>query len=891
MSESKQFENHPVNDELSSEEEWSESSSYYSDSDSSIPDWDSSVDERTGEVLYIECHPFVTQNIKEDSSTQTNTFVRNKSRRSTRGKFLKLLRRRESKRYSKRNAKVQEPESHTSNKVKFQDFQEGEEREVLLTVRNEPSHKNNISTEALFGINVSTLSDGLRLMVAGFSNDSSAKYDKNIKIGDWLKSVNGIEVDCHNIVPVLQQISGYKEVLMKLQRVAGVEITKDPPINVLNNQSHFVRQLVSFSQDDNDRIQEQMCGFPVGFLYLDTDNMDESASEYQNVIYCYPRPLQKNILCSSKGIFITLNHLLKDITKNHTKITSFTYNKTLCHTSYFQSDKRLLLLTLPDNCAKMSEIELMTSEIVRMLIFTYNTLEDCFQSENLHHVDHILSMFFVRMLNCGVWPGELKVPDSYQSIPPSDYVFEDLLPAVHSVDLPNEAIVQVEDALTELEACDYREWNEEPLDCQRIFTVLGSAWYHAGYLITSHFIHEDLVDIHSFCKHQGILHLSKTEPVKTLILWREVFPSSCRNLTDPIFNIPEARRYLLVVGTKNDLLAVIMEAGGCTEAPEENAAPEPFYVEEVQATLSHIQELGIPELADRFLNMNPGTQVTLPMAPTTNKKILDVLNFVKPQPGHFRDSYLTTRKQEVTSILKKRGNDQSQIYTSSYSLTEDTYDVCSEDSGSQGCGSEFSDDPVVGQKAQRRNRYDSNSEESDSEETADGSQMSSNSFDVAELKQMLLTETEGIQPIQITAGPSNVLYHFVQFDKLEGILLSPPECRIESTTRKTVLSNFRKCCQHLHSLFQNTIRFKNMGNQEMTKTAINKSLIAIKEQGTMFECPSLDERDPKKNRICYWVVGRLFFTPHIREMYVCYNDSIPQNMIELAFKLNLGFGE
>ncbi|XP_044761022.1 protein inturned isoform X2 [Coccinella septempunctata] len=803
MTDIKEFENHQE-DDLSSEEEWSESSSYYSDSDSSsIPDWDSSVDEKTGEVLYIECHPFVTQNIKDDSANQNNTFVRNKSRRSTRGKFLRLLRRRESKRYSKRNTRVQEQESHTSNKVKFQDFQQGEEREVLLTVRNE---RNIISTEALFGINVSTLSDGLRLMVAGFSNDSSAKYDKNIKIGDWLKSVNGIEVDCHNIVSVLQQISGQKEVLIKLQRVAGVEITKDPPINVLNNQSPFVRQLISFSAEENEKIQEILCGFPVGLIYLDTQSLDESAPEYQNVIYCYPRPLQKSILCCSKGIFITLNHLLKDITKANTKITSFTYNKMLCYTSYFHLDQHLLLLMLPETCAKLNEIELITSEIVRMFTFTYDTLDNCFNDDNLHHVDHILSMFFVRMLNGGIWPGELKVPENHENIPENDYVFEDILPAVHSVDLPNEAMVQVEDALTELESCDYREWNEEPLDCQRIFTVLGSAWYHAGYLMASHFIHEDLVDIHSFCKHQGILHLSKTEPVKTLILWREVFPSSCRDLDDPLFNIPQARRHLLIVGTKNDILVVIMEAGGCTEAPEENAAPEPFYVEEVQATLSHIQELGIPELADRFLNMNPGPQVTLPMAPS-NKKKLDVLNFVKPQPSHSRDSYLTSKKQEVTSILKKRGNDQSQVYTA-HSLLEDTYDVCSEDSGSQGCGSEFSDD----QRAQRRHRYDSNSEESDSEENADGSQMSSNSFDVAEMKQMLLAETEGIQPIQITAGPVNVLYHFVQFDKLEGILISPPECAVESPTRNVVISNFRRCCQAMHNLFQNTIRFKVLHN-------------------------------------------------------------------------------
>lgn len=72
----------------------------------------------------------------------------------------------------------------------------------------------------------------------------------------------------------------------------------------------------------------------------------------------------------------------------------------------------------------------------------------------------------------------------------------------------------------------------------------------------------------------------------------------------------------------------------------------------------------------------------------------------------------------MTSILKKRGNDQSQVYTSTYSLSEETYDVASEDSGSQGGGSEFSDDPAVGQKSQRKTRFDSNSDESDSEENA-----------------------------------------------------------------------------------------------------------------------------------------------------------------------------
>lgn len=89
--------------------------------------------------------------------------------------------------------------------------------------------------------------------------------------------------------------------------------------------------------------------------------------------------------------------------------------------------------------------------------------------------------------------------------------------------------------------------NEEPLDCQRLFTVLGSAYYHSGYLIYSHFIHNDLIDVHLYCSQQGLFHVSKIEPVKSLVHWREVYPSSCsKNLNSKLMY---GRRYLLVVGS------------------------------------------------------------------------------------------------------------------------------------------------------------------------------------------------------------------------------------------------------------------------------------------------------------------------------------------------------
>lgn len=92
--------------------------------------------------------------------------------------------------------------------------------------------------------------------------------------------------------------------------------------------------------------------------------------------------------------------------------------------------------------------------------------------------------------------------------------------------------------------------NEEPLDCQRLFTILGSALYHYGYLLISHLMYEDLIDVQIFCRQQGFFHLSQTEPVKTLLLWKEVFPHSCNRTANAKVKIPVGKRYLLLVGSR-----------------------------------------------------------------------------------------------------------------------------------------------------------------------------------------------------------------------------------------------------------------------------------------------------------------------------------------------------
>lgn len=50
-----------------------------------------------------------------------------------------------------------------------------------------------------------------------------------------------------------------------------------------------------------------------------------------------------------------------------------------------------------------------------------------------------------------------------------------------------------------------------------------------------------------------------------------------------------------------------------------------------------------------------------------------------------------------------------------------------------------------------------------------------------------------------------------------------------------------------------------MPAQDMAKSVMNKSLIAIKEHGVMFECSIFDETEKKNKVIKYWVIGYVAF--------------------------------
>lgn len=104
--------------------------------------------------------------------------------------------------------------------------------------------------------------------------------------------------------------------------------------------------------------------------------------------------------------------------------------------------------------------------------------------------------------------------------------FEDALPESQLISLPKEAQLRIDDALGEMEAMDYREWNDDPLKSHREFFILGSALFYRKFLLVSHLPASDLQDVEAYLRVSGVSQLLDSQPIRDLVIWHEIYPKS-----------------------------------------------------------------------------------------------------------------------------------------------------------------------------------------------------------------------------------------------------------------------------------------------------------------------------------------------------------------------------
>ncbi|XP_046985354.1 protein inturned isoform X1 [Schistocerca americana] len=909
------------------------SASSYSDSeyDGSLLEWETEINAK-GEVFFVE-----SLCTSESDNSTSLTMVANSdsresipqhaTRRSTKSKLAQLIKHRSSKRLRWQSAKISSSlpstprevaviQEYSNSKVTFQDWQQGEIREVTIPVNGRMVHnlgRRATLSEMLLGLTTSKFGDGTRVMVAGFIPNGEAAKHCGIKIGDWLQSINGQEVSGQTLDAVLSAVKPPCEVTLILQRIAGYEVTIDEYQDNQRKgrrQSELVRRLTGVDPPP------PLIGHPVAVLYMSvTNEMDsrpEDTDRSHALIYCFPAqssPSQQDTFVAARGAFITLCHLFPNAGASTPTSSSVMVNDELVHILYSPHNDGLLLLAVPDSRCPLWEAHQLLADIIRNLEFCYKTVPRAFSDEaNLQALDDFFALFFMRILTGDKWPAERASPMLQDENPCMiSAKFEELLTVAHWLTVPHHIQVQIDNLLSHMEANDFGDMNEDFDHQQRLYTIIGSCYYHKGHLLTWHIEQCILVHIHTFLRQHCLLELNHREAVLSLLVWREVFL--------PITAPPGARHFLLCAGQGHDLLVVLLESGGCALTAMEKTGPDVCYVEMAQEVLHSIQKTGISSVASKWLSANCRPQITTPDVLLSNKasrKAENFLGFVKQldsltptkASSVTGNSFVLSKKQpEVTSILKRRSSpDKCYGYMSSgVSLQGST----SEDSASQATSvmSEMSDEsaPILGRRAEREritrhgsvDRFSESPSEQSEESESDWEEhvTEGSPYDPTSFGKPVALDMDDIIPSKLTTGDDNVLFHYVDLNICEGVLLSPSVFseQMQSQKMQEILTNFKLSSQAIHKLLQNTVSFKKLMNQEINKAIINKALVAIKECGMLFEMNMQQSQSGRKSAstMTYWVVGRLFFTPHPREVYVCYQDCTSQNMVEIAFRLAL----
>ncbi|NWR92665.1 INTU protein, partial [Furnarius figulus] len=723
-----------------------------------------------------------------------------------------------------------------------------------------------------------------KLVVHGLVPGSSAVKTGQILIGDALVAVNDVDVNSENIERVLSCIPGPMQVKLTFEtsvfEPGGTSQQRNKQAQ--SSMNTLVRLL--WGEDSTD-LQQAVQDMPhiVMFLTLKLDS--ETSKEEQEILYQYPISEASQKLKSVRGIFLTLSDILENITDTEIISSSLFLCEKLVQVVYWKESDKLLVIGLPEEKVPLSQLRNMIEDVVRTLTFMYGSLDSAFcQGENVSRLDHFFNLFFQRALQ----PTRLKpgASPSAQHYETCSALFLDSLPGLRWLTLPQETKMEIDTALSDLEAADFAELSEDYYDMRRLYMLLGSCLFYKGYLIGNHLPKEDLIDIGLYCRHYCLLPLAAEQRIAQLVIWREVFPQHhiqpCEGSSSAGYREPEARYFLLIVGLRHFMLCVLLEAGGCACNAIGNPGPDCIYVDQVKATILQLEGIdasieerldspSIPPLAcaDWFL---PATRDKLESS-TTSPILSKIQNSCKPattpssRRSLFGDSSLVTRKP---SPPRNSGEPQQ---------------------GNEGLAENESTNPqpVVDQlcflcyfiyllvfQATRKKHTLPNP---------------------GNLKKNLSEkDTELLSAIKLTSGPENTLFHYLSLETMQGIFITPTHkevAQLGGSIHPQLIENFYRCCLSIRSIFQQSMRKEkkkkaSSGISEFSKAAEDPGL--VREHGVLFEYSPDNWTDQKKPppTMNYWVVGRLILHPKPQECYVCFHDSVTEAAVELAFKLSFG---
>ncbi|XP_058831781.1 protein inturned [Topomyia yanbarensis] len=632
-------------------------------------------------------------------------------------------------------------------------------------------------TETILGITTSLFPDGRKLMVDKIKDYSVFNRGKLVKSKDWIKSIDTEIVTVDNLESLLESSTKIPTIIkITFFEMVEHDIANAIEIKITSLMDLIQSQETLFNKDDIQTMSSNDLIFSMIYIsneYTQNDELD--------VKFCYPAR-DNNPLYNSKGSFVTLNSIFNSSFETKTLMTNLKIRNVLYYTTYNFFEDGILLFGFNSKYSSLFSVKQKSEQICRLLNILYHDSSIIFNKP--------VELQTELMQLCELIRHSIKTHRSLDK-------FEKTFHQPHFIPLPKEIQLRIDDALGELEAMDYRNWNDELVDLFCDVTIIGCCLYYNQYLVCSHINGSFLMDVEAVLKNFGIFEVISTTNIKNLAIWRKFYPTEyCE------YKFHESNdAYLMLVCIGHLLMVVILEVPINTNHNKSLSR----YIDEIQDMLEYFKSTGIENLVRIWIDSNRRPQC--------------ISTSASKQECTVEEQRTTTRNHDEES------NASSSI--KNHPLKED------------GINDHDDDD------------------DSDWGHSLDSSQRSS-SFDINEISENRCKEFSELIPSMLTFGSENLLYYFVQLENGDGIFLAPV---LSSTNVKhdTIMNTFRKTSTLIHNTLQNTKRFRDLLSNDSNKVAsTHRSLVAIKEQGMLMSVPK--ETTPSE-RIEFWVLGRLFNTP------------------------------
>ena len=324
-------------------------------------DWEAEINAK-GEVFYVL--PVEERELETFNTVKEEKKVKKEKKGS---KLSRLVKRRESKR-DRTSGVSSEPvgldqssdgDSSTYGQIKtFESFFEGTNPVQLtdvhlrLTALRPRGEQGSASLEETLGIipgrNEQPPEDAPftanRVIIAGFLTDGPAiKQHDKLKIGDWLRSIDGQQVTLDNLGSVLSRYGSSCKVKLTVQRTAVVAALLEEDEQLVTPPS--VMKIVTGQGPSPADVQSILRSLPYMALYVTRRGITETSPDLADVLYQFPS--QQSKLLQVRGMFLTLCHALPEITGSKPITSSLIIEDHLVHVGYAEEREDLFIMALP----------------------------------------------------------------------------------------------------------------------------------------------------------------------------------------------------------------------------------------------------------------------------------------------------------------------------------------------------------------------------------------------------------------------------------------------------------------------------------------------------------------------------------------------------------------